>query len=494
TCIAVSFWFCASAYSQAQCPNACDDGNSCTDDLCDPTLGCVHSNNSSSCSDANSCTTNDVCVAGMCIGGDRASGCNACSAVATLPASGGTFLGTTSGSSTLSGSCGSTQSSGERVYRWIPSTSGTATIGTCGLSTHYDTVVYLRSGTCTGSQVSCNDDSCATAESSSLASRITASVTAGQSYFIVVDGYSGASGAFALNVQPPTICGNGVREGTEQCDGADLGQCATGACTAQCTCASPPGGLPDMTPTITDFFVQRNATVGSGDVSEGCAESTSGVDLLRFGVQANNVGTADLFLGDPQCPICSLNPLASCGNPNFTCSPAQGHNHPHYSNYARYELLDAGGQALVVGHKQGFCLLDSVCAHPQYSCSFQGISAGCADIYGSGLGCQYLDITEVPNGNYILRVTVDPFGRLAELNEVNNVAQAQVTLSGGGGPPPPPPPPPSGGSCDSPTVIPASGGSFSGTTSGTSTQSGSCGSTGTSPEKTYQWTPAVSGT
>ena len=29
------------------------------------------------------------------------------------------------------------------------------------------------------------------------------------------------------------------------------------------------------------------------------------------------------------------------------CSPAAGHNHPHYANYARYELTDDNGQAIV---------------------------------------------------------------------------------------------------------------------------------------------------
>src|SRR5256712_2651068 len=48
--------------------------------------------------------------------------------------------------------------------------------------------------------------------------------------------------------------------------------------------------------------------------------------------------------------------------------------------------------------------------------------------------------------------------------------------------------------CDTPTVIPAQGGTFSGATSGTSTLAGSCGSSGTSPERVFQWTPAASGT
>ncbi len=113
-------------------------------------------------------------------------------------------------------------SSAERVYQWTPTSSGTTTIGTCGLSTQYDTVVYLRSGTCTGSQVACNDDACAITGSTSHGSRITSTVTAGPTYYIVVDGYNGASGNFALTVQPPSNCGNGIREGAEQCDGADV--------------------------------------------------------------------------------------------------------------------------------------------------------------------------------------------------------------------------------------------------------------------------------
>ena len=59
------------------------------------------------------------------------------------------------------------------------------------------------------------------------------------------------------------------------------------------------------------------------------------------------------------------------------------------------------------------------------------ISAGCADVYGVDLGCQYLDVTGVPDGNYTLRITVDPFGRIPELDETNNVATLAVTLGAG---------------------------------------------------------------
>lgn len=48
---------------------ACADGNPCTDDVCNPAVGCEHRNNSNPCNDGNVCTTNDVCYAGYCQGG-----------------------------------------------------------------------------------------------------------------------------------------------------------------------------------------------------------------------------------------------------------------------------------------------------------------------------------------------------------------------------------------------------------------------------------------
>ena len=47
---------------------SCDDNNPCTDDSCDPSTGCVHTNNSNSCNDGNGCTLTDLCVNGTCVG------------------------------------------------------------------------------------------------------------------------------------------------------------------------------------------------------------------------------------------------------------------------------------------------------------------------------------------------------------------------------------------------------------------------------------------
>jgi len=46
----------------------CNDGNPCTDDSCDPDVGCQFTPNASSCDDGNSCTEDDACSAGQCLG------------------------------------------------------------------------------------------------------------------------------------------------------------------------------------------------------------------------------------------------------------------------------------------------------------------------------------------------------------------------------------------------------------------------------------------
>ena len=56
-------------------PQVCDDGNPCTDDTCDATIGCLTSFNTAPCEDGNQCTENDVCANGACQPGPQ-KGCD----------------------------------------------------------------------------------------------------------------------------------------------------------------------------------------------------------------------------------------------------------------------------------------------------------------------------------------------------------------------------------------------------------------------------------
>ncbi len=56
-------------------PLNCNDGNPCTDDSCQPGIGCVSTENDGPCDDGNPCTINDLCQQGECMGGGALS-CN----------------------------------------------------------------------------------------------------------------------------------------------------------------------------------------------------------------------------------------------------------------------------------------------------------------------------------------------------------------------------------------------------------------------------------
>ncbi len=66
---------CAAGTCVGGVPPDCDDGNVCTDDSCDSVLGCQNSNNGISCDDGDACTTFDTCAGGACVGGS-APDCN----------------------------------------------------------------------------------------------------------------------------------------------------------------------------------------------------------------------------------------------------------------------------------------------------------------------------------------------------------------------------------------------------------------------------------
>jgi hypothetical protein len=199
-------------------------------------------------------------------------------------------------------------------------------------------------------------------------------------------------------------------------------------------CAS--GAMPDLIidkPLLAGSVEVQGATFGAGDcaVVEGCAAGGTR-RLLRFDVGFKNIGKADLVIGDPNA------------NPDlFESSPCHGHS--HLKGAADYVLLNSSGQTVLRARKQAFCFRDSTAfsasAGPgRFTCDFQGLSAGWEDIYDKSLDCQWLDITGLPGGTYLLQVTVNPDGVFTEGNYANNTASVSITLAGK-----PPEQPPSGG-------------------------------------------------
>jgi len=66
---------CGSGGCMAMSARTCDDDNGCTDDSCDPSDGCVFTNNATVCDDGNGCTEVDTCAGGACVAGNNICPC-----------------------------------------------------------------------------------------------------------------------------------------------------------------------------------------------------------------------------------------------------------------------------------------------------------------------------------------------------------------------------------------------------------------------------------
>ena len=114
---------------------------------------------------------------------DEGCGNGTCASPYTAPASGGRFMGNMNGTGTQSAACGPSNNSRgvDRVWRWTPARSGTATIRLTG--DFWPATLYVRQGVCAGgTQVACDSQSGTwPTENVSLA------VTAGTTYFVLID-------------------------------------------------------------------------------------------------------------------------------------------------------------------------------------------------------------------------------------------------------------------------------------------------------------------
>lgn len=131
-----------------------------------------------------------------------------------------------------------------------------------------------------------------------------------------------------------------------------------------------------------------------------------------------------------------------------------GHNHWHVRDFDDYELLDSTGTQVARAEKHGYCMQDNtsyapmagqtgVPLEPVYkvadSCGkglpnalmiVHGLSSGWGDTYPTSLPDQAIDITDVPDGTYVVRVHADARGAVTESSENNNIAEVQIQITG----------------------------------------------------------------
>jgi hypothetical protein len=175
--------------------------------------------------------------------------------------------------------------------------------------------------------------------------------------------------------------------------------------------------------------------------------------LLRFPSATPNLGPGDLIIGRPTA------------HPEWfdfqTC-----HGHPHFKEYADYRLWTTQGYVewtalrqahpgvcasnllnanprvaaeMIQGRKQGFCVGDvfptdlGPChgerrPSKHYSCDRQGISVCWADIYRPQLDGQWIDVTGLRGGDYVLEEEVNAEHFFEEADYANNSSAVTISL------------------------------------------------------------------
>jgi hypothetical protein len=197
--------------------------------------------------------------------------------------------------------------------------------------------------------------------------------------------------------------------------------------------AAPPdaaSGPPDLTLNVgraeVDLALRQHEFAPDAcelDPSENCIGAPGMRRLLHFAVETPNLGDGDMILGQPDPD-----------NPNFSYSEC--HRHYHFEGYAEYRIVDQKGGQIATGRKQAFCLLDteryldddSVAMSAKYRCDFQGIQRGWADVYQANLPCQFIDVTDVPDGSYNLEIELNADRTLVEKDYDNNIVSIPLEL------------------------------------------------------------------
>jgi hypothetical protein len=213
--------------------------------------------------------------------------------------------------------------------------------------------------------------------------------------------------------------------------------------------ASPPAAaLPDLVP-LPSWGISTSHT-------------RSGRDLLNFGATVWVGGNSPLDVegfrsnGSPVMKAYQyfwrgghVIGRARAGTMGFDSQ--HGHEHWHFEQFARYQLLDSAKNLAVRSHKAGFCIAPSepvnlLAPHAVWQPSSTGFSDACGlptalwvremmpvgwgDTYVQSIAGQAFDITSVPNGTYYIEIIANPQHVLHESNTHNDVTLRTVILGG----------------------------------------------------------------
>ncbi|MCD4726708.1 MAG: hypothetical protein K8R46_03540, partial [Pirellulales bacterium] len=158
--------------------------------------------------------------------------------------------------------CPYASDSPDAVFVYEPSVNQSITATLCEAVSNYDTKLHIYENDCTGAELACSEDVCAApGYPNDYQSRIeNLSVTAGNVYYVVVDGWGGESGNYQLNVfesNVPTHTPTNTPINTATQTNTPT-QTATSTQTATPTRTNTPTNLPTSTPTNTPTNIPTN--------------------------------------------------------------------------------------------------------------------------------------------------------------------------------------------------------------------------------------------
>lgn len=99
------------------------------------------------------------------------------------------------------------------------------------------------------------------------------------------------------------------------------------------------------------------------------------------------------------------------------------HTHWHYARLASLDLIDQDGKIVASSNKEGYCVIDSF-KYPNFPVNRPkqfyhdgceqinnvglGITVGWCDYYKYDTDLQYIDIEDIPPGNYSIKFSINP--------------------------------------------------------------------------------------
>lgn len=178
--------------------------------------------------------------------------------------------------------------------------------------------------------------------------------------------------------------------------------------------------------------------------------------VIRFTTEINNKGEGD-FMVRGSTRDGDFSQWIAHADEGFTVTPVDvavvwggdTHFHWHIEDVAGYWIEPLDGEPLPgrFDNKIGFCFFDGVDrlsdlaaapsepVHLPAGCGSRldpdlamGLSVGWGDQYRFDLRGQYIDIEDLPTGQYKLVAEVDPLGLFTEANTANNRAETEFTL------------------------------------------------------------------